>query len=452
VSFPFDVFVSYAHADEDRDFAVRLARALGQAGFSIWLDEEQMLAGDPVDRRLTKALEQAQHAVFVVTDAWLDRPYTQWELTIFSKERSETRRLVPILRIPRDAKRIGPILNELDAAEWPPVDPEPEAAHLWFIRCSLLGQPPGPRAEWADNWRQVTNVNGPALMAKTPAEATARALSALDRGHAREALSCDRDPQWGQLAAYADRRFHQAIFVIGSQGMGHEFFLERVHRCLPTQPPRAILAVRWTVSIPNTKGLFLDAIARALRCPAETVVEVLRAQLAGQDLVIVHRPVCERDFEDEALASYYTTWLPELFAKVDGAGEPDGHKGTVKVVQAIAWYSANRVRTAVARLASVAGVQRSWVEEALQTEAAKQAIATICAAAEDRRKARLPWIPIAALDELAEISRQHVWKCCEFILPPAERDRFVDRVMLGAKDSDQILKRLTEWLSDEESE
>jgi TIR domain-containing protein/iSTAND domain-containing protein len=447
LSFPFDVFLSYAHSDHD--FVVELARSLGRAGFRVWLDEEQMLPGEPIKDSLTRALEAAQHAVFVVTDAWLDRVWTGWELESFLQDRSEGRRVIPVLRIPRDVKRIGPYLSRLKTVDWAADDREPEA-RLWELRCGLLGEAPGPREEWVRKGREALGASGPALAAKTASEGTTRALLTLDRGAAGEALICDREPQWGQLTTHAARAAHQVIFVVGPQGRGHEFFLERIERCLPKDPPRAIHTVRWGPFLPTSRGLFFDALARALHCPAERLAATLRASAVDQNLILLHRPVCEKDFEEEALISYYTSWLPELIAEVDPDPLPDDRVGAVKLVQGIAWCPTARVQGGIARLARRVGFGGSWVEQALQQQAATQALERIHREAETRRRAGLPWLLVSPLDELPEITREHVLKSSEF-LPAGERERFVDDVMLGARDTEQILKRMTEWLSTEET-
>jgi hypothetical protein len=451
VSFPFDVFLSYARADYT--FAVWLARSLEQGGFRVWLDEERILSGDNLKESLVRGLESAQHAVFVVTDAWLERMWTGWELESFIQDRGAGRRLVPILQIPRDVKRIGPYLFALRPVEWLEDDPEPAEARLWDLRCSLLGDVDslGPRLEWARKWREISGEPGPALPAKIPAQATARALPTLDRGVAGESLTIDRQAQWGQLTTAAARPAHQAIFVLGPQRRGHEFFLERVERCLPKDPPRAIYTVRWDqLKPPNAKGLFFSALARAFGRPVERLAATLRAQVANQNLVLLHRPVCEKDFEDEAFLSYYTSWLPELIAEVDRAPRLNGRVGAIKVVQGIAWCPSVPVQRGLAWLGRRIGVSSSWVEESLQQASAAAALSLIRREAERRRGEGLPWLPAVCLEELPEITRGDVLEWSDF-LPPGERERFVDKVMLGARDSEQILTRIREWLRWEET-
>jgi len=446
LSFLFHVFLSYARSDYS--FALELAESLKSIGLEVWLDEEQILPGEAVQDSLVRGLKSAQHAVFVVTEAWLDRKWTTWELESFVQEGSGERRLLFVKRIPRDVQRIGPYLRDLQPVDWPEGDPEPEA-RLWELRCGLLGEKLGPRKERARKWREGLGDAGPALMAKTPAEKTTRALLTLRRGVAGKSLTIDRKAQWGQLTTEAALPDHQAIFVLGPQRRGHDLFLERIER-LPKDPPRTIHTVSWGLFTPKAKGLFFDALARALGCPAVRLVATLRAEMADQNVVLLHRPVCEKDFEDEAFLAYYTTWLPELIAEVvDPDVRPNDRVGAIKVVQGIAWCPSTRVRRGLAWLASRIGVGSAWVEESLQQSSAARALARIRREAEQRRKAGLPWLPAVCLDELPEITREDVLEWSDF-LPPEEREKLVKDIMFGTHDSEQILERIANRLKEED--
>jgi len=109
--FDFDVFLSHASEDEDevRDFA----RRLEAAGLRGWLDEEQLHGGDP-EEAIVRGLEASRHVVIWVTDTWQSRKkaWTRWELEVFAEaERSGERRVVPVLHVPRDVRRLGPFLT-----------------------------------------------------------------------------------------------------------------------------------------------------------------------------------------------------------------------------------------------------------------------------------------------------------------------------------------------------
>src|SRR5262249_46761365 len=145
---------------------------------------------------------------------------------------------------------------------------------MWELRCGLLGKPLGPRKERARKWREISGDAGPAQPAKPAAEPTAPAPLPPDPPAPDRPLTADREAQWGGLPMATARPDHQAIFVLGPQQRGHELFLERV-KYLPKDPPRTIYTVRWGLT-PSAKGLFFDALARALGCPAARLVATLR--------------------------------------------------------------------------------------------------------------------------------------------------------------------------------
>jgi len=445
LTFTFDVFVSYAHPD--RDFAVDLARQLGRLGFQVWFDEEQVPAGAPVKETVARAVGEARHAVFVITDAWLDRDWTEWELELFQADRQAGRIAIPLLRIPRDVKRLGPYLAKQNALAWPVDDPEP-LARLWQVLCGLRQEPAGPRDAWSERARQALGGNGPALAARTPDEREARTVLAVRQG-VHVALSCDRAAQWGALTTCAATADSQALFLYGSRGQGHDVFFERVKECLPQDPRRRIRTVDWGAQTPTAKGQFLAALAEALdHCRPEQLAATLRTQLAKQNLVLLHSPVFKEEFEDDALVDYYTCWLPELLAQAGAAPRP-GDSWGLKLIQGIAWCRSSPLQSGTAWLLRRLGVGGTvWAKNALQRGDALAVLARI------RRQAD-PRLPIVLLDELPDLRREDVeqWS---LLLPMPERERergrIVDRVMRGARDSADILQEITELYKKETRE
>jgi TIR domain/inactive STAND len=441
LSFTFDVFVSYARTD--RDFAIDLVRQLGRAGFRVWFDEEQVPAGAPIREGLARGLGAARHAVFVITEAWLDRDWTEWELEVFQADRAPERIAIPLLRIPRDVRRLGPYLAKQLAVHWPADDPDP-LARLWLVVCGLRQEPAGPCEHWSERARASLGGNGPALAARTPAEREARTVLAARTSSAHFALTCDRAPQWGTLTAYAAAAGSHALFVHGSQGQGHEVFFERVAQCLPKDPRRRIRTVRWGPLPPTTRGTFLAALAEALDCRPEQLPATLRSQLAEQNLILLHRPVFEEDFDDDSLALYYTRWLPELLAEVEGAAHSADRWG-LKLVQGVAWCRASSLQGGAARLLRRLGAGgATWAKSALERGDAQAALRRI-------ERAASPRLPIVLLDELRDLRREDVLQW-SLLLPEAERGRIVDRVMHGARDSAEILQRITKLYEEEDKE
>ncbi|KOV86714.1 TIR domain-containing protein [Nocardia sp. NRRL S-836] len=76
----FDVFVSYATVDRAlvRPFVERLRAD----GFRIWFDEQRMAGGRPAMQQLAEGIENSAHLVACLTDAYLQRPWTDFELQV----------------------------------------------------------------------------------------------------------------------------------------------------------------------------------------------------------------------------------------------------------------------------------------------------------------------------------------------------------------------------------
>jgi hypothetical protein len=60
-----DAFISYSHLE--RDFAVRLQRALKESGKLIWVDESEIPSGARWAEDLKGAIEDADSFVFVIS-------------------------------------------------------------------------------------------------------------------------------------------------------------------------------------------------------------------------------------------------------------------------------------------------------------------------------------------------------------------------------------------------
>ena len=75
----FDVFISYA--SEDRVDVVRpLATALEGSGLRVWYDEFELKIGDNVRRRIDAGLANSRFGVVVLSPAFLDKEWPQYEL------------------------------------------------------------------------------------------------------------------------------------------------------------------------------------------------------------------------------------------------------------------------------------------------------------------------------------------------------------------------------------
>ncbi len=146
----FDVFL--CHASEDKKAVRAFARQLEAAGLTVWLDEEQLSPGVEPPEAIVQALEESRHVLIWVTDRWLDKSWTQWELGLFTKAKSDARKVLPVLRRAWDDARLGPYLTRAIAV---PFECDADQ-RLWLAVCGVRGDGPGKRESWAEQGRALS--------------------------------------------------------------------------------------------------------------------------------------------------------------------------------------------------------------------------------------------------------------------------------------------------------
>ena len=78
----YDAFISYAR--DDREAIVRpLYEHLTDMGLRVWFDEREMRVGDPVLGSISEGMRRSDHGIVVLSEGFLDRKYTMWELQGF---------------------------------------------------------------------------------------------------------------------------------------------------------------------------------------------------------------------------------------------------------------------------------------------------------------------------------------------------------------------------------
>ena len=435
----YDLFISYAH--EDREFVIRLRGWLEAAGFRVWLDEERMRAGDPVQDRIYQALLHSEKAVFVLSEASLSSPWTRYELRTFGEE-AAARRKIAILRTALTSGRIPVHLGEDLHIRWHD-EGEPEFSRFWLLYCGLRGLDPGKREEWERKGREVCRADEskggygpPLLFPGTPAEEEWHSARAARQGSGRAVWECDRKDQREEIVAHATKPKHEALFVIGPRGEGHNYFLDSVEECYPDEPERWVRKVHWGARIPRDRDELFRALAQALRSSSPecaALKDMLRTWLRDRNLILVHRPVRVARLGDEALARYYTRWLPELLPEL-GAG-----LGVLKVVQGIDWSPSLGSRLLAGRAGTARPAPAETQSPAGET---RKALKEICDAASEL-------LPIVLLPALKPITRKHVKTWAESLPKDlvGEPGEFVQDVLEGAHHSSDILARIVERLS-----
>jgi hypothetical protein len=189
----------------------------------------------------------------------------------------------------------------------------------------------------------------------------------------------------------------------------------------------------WDPIIPTYREEFREALAAALNCAEHRLAASLRAACAGQNLILIHRPVCEKDFDSEALLLYYTKWLPELLGEARAGVVGSRRTGFVKVVQAVAWSSA--AQSAMASLGFSTGQdETNWIQEV----SARLTLRRL-------KKESRAELPVLTLHPLPPLRRRDIEGLAD-LLPQQARNQFVRDMLLGKPDTEQILKRLTDRL------
>jgi hypothetical protein len=415
-----DVFISYAH--EDRDFVARLREWLEAAGFSVWLDEERMRAGEPVQEQIYRALLGSEGAVFVLSETSLESRFCRYELRTFSEELA-ARRKIAVLRSPLSPGQIPLYLGEDLHIAWHD-ERESDFARFWRLTCGLRGRHPGKRKEWEAQGRKVCRRGGggPCLMPGTPAEEEWRAARLARWGKGRAVWGCDRTDQWMTIETHAAKPEHEALFVVGPRGEGHNYFLDTVEECFPEEPERWVRKVFWGATIPGDRDAFLRALAQALRSQSHESAALagsLRLWLRNRSLVLVHRPVMAARLRDQALVLYYTRWLPELLP------DPGATRGVLKIIQGVDWPPPSPLGTGETR----------------------KALAEIRAGAHDR-------LQVFLLPPLKPITRKHVKTWAESLPKTlvAEPRELVRDVLEGSAHSADILTSIVDRLCAAEEE
>lgn len=430
------VFLSYAWSAADSFVARKLAGALRAAKMTVWLDEEQLPAGghrgDRLDDRLRQGIDASDAAVFLVSQSWIERDWTRWELDLFAA-RNPRPRLVPLLRLARDQllRYIPPQLSQLAQLEWLDSEKSP-IERFWQVYCGVQDLPPGPREEWQARGLAISgsvfNDTQPGSPGEDSAPSTPR--PALPRKIWDDvSTTCDRARHWTAFLTHARTDAHEMLLLPGARGSGHKQFLARVMRDLSEEPPRAIAQVTWPER-PRTQADYLELLATGLGEPPggrvdleARVIDLLRARLASRNLVLLQSPL-RSGFDDPEAMRYYTVTLPALLAKANPA-----HR--LKYVQPIEWSAEGIVTKIFQRLrggglsSDHAGAHR--LMEALEA------------------KAGAP-LRIKSLPPLAEIPRDELIEFLDALgLTAVQRDRLMKQIDAVAHTPEEVFTAIEDY-------
>jgi hypothetical protein len=160
------VFLGYSR-EPDEAFAVQLADWLRRCSLDVWLDLERIPKGHKPQPLIEKALTTSRRAVFLVSKDWLDRDWTQFELSRFVQLDAQRAR-VAIIRGPDIAGRLPPELSLSRPIVWTDAEVAPEA-RFWEVYCALSGTPPGPPGKWKARGEEALARRSTGMAAAPPA-------------------------------------------------------------------------------------------------------------------------------------------------------------------------------------------------------------------------------------------------------------------------------------------
>ena len=113
---PYDFFISHAWKDKE-DFVDGLVKGAEAAGLDIWYDQDAMIWGDSIRRKIDDGLRRCYFGVVVLSPNFFERPWTQYELDgIVQRDLTGAGRLLPIWhRLTQDdvAKRAPSLAGRL---------------------------------------------------------------------------------------------------------------------------------------------------------------------------------------------------------------------------------------------------------------------------------------------------------------------------------------------------
>lgn len=315
------VFISYAHTTADTTLAKFLAASLKSVGVDAWLDEARLRAGAELQSQIQKGIAESDHGVFLLSQSWLERKWTAFELAQFARRDTSVVRLIPIYRASRTKLVLPPDFVKVLGFHWLE-DETNDEARLWELYCAITSAAPGPAEDWPTRWKEIARTGPPVDLkpvSRPPVPPAARI---------RPSLYCDRAVQWSAVNDLSLEPSNRLILVPGSVGQDHDHFIQRVQHLLRQDPPRTMVTVDWPTR-PRSEGEFLENLAGALRVDAPSLAAELGRRLTHDNLVFLH-PCVRARYVDDDLVAYYATYLPGVLAEAKGTM-------SVKCVQPIEW-------------------------------------------------------------------------------------------------------------------
>lgn len=74
------IFIS--HTEADKPFVRLLADRITKGGFQVWLDERDLVVGDPLAENISKALTSARVVLVIVSSTSVNSRWLRYELNL----------------------------------------------------------------------------------------------------------------------------------------------------------------------------------------------------------------------------------------------------------------------------------------------------------------------------------------------------------------------------------
>jgi hypothetical protein len=105
-----DLFLSYSR--RDKDFALRLVGDVEELGFTVWLDRQEMVAGDPLLRNLGEAISLSACFGIILSPHAVASEWVRKELELaLTRETEGGFTILPILHRPCKVEKLSPWLK-----------------------------------------------------------------------------------------------------------------------------------------------------------------------------------------------------------------------------------------------------------------------------------------------------------------------------------------------------
>jgi hypothetical protein len=350
------VFISYAHTKEDTALAEKLEEWLVRARIDAWRDKSRIPVGVDFNQSIVNAIKKCDAAIFLVSQAWLDRDWTHKEIQLTARSDS-TGQVIPrigVFRTPRAELDVPAELSRFSTTDWVDGDSSTsDYARFYEIFCGATRREPGFQSRWDEEGRRLLgDLNAPSPAKRGP-------VGTFGKGRPGDypSLECGRAREWMRVQMTYPEEQHQITVIAAAKEEAHDRFIQRIRRKLDARPEPAVRKVDWSPR-PLRRDDFMERLLRGLTddemVSIDELPKVLSEILSARNAIVVHDPIDERH-DDLRLVDYYTKWLPELLE----LARPNFR---LKCIQPVAWQRSDGLRHFAEKMAgALSGNVPGWL-------------------------------------------------------------------------------------------